>query len=353
MGQPVPLYQIDPLQDPRWSAFLERHPRACVYGSPEWLDALRRTYGYDAFVLTTAPPGTPLTNGLPVCRVKSWLTGSRLVSLPFSDHCPMLVQEPNEAVEMLSFLATEVSRNKWRYAEVRPTKEIFLGQAPSLGFQASQTFWAHQLDLSPSLEKLFAQFHKSCVQRKVRRAEREGLLYEKGSTGLLVAKFYHLLRLTRKRHGLPAQPEAWFRNLLVCLGNKVTIHIASTQGKPIAGLLTLAFKKTLVYKYGGSDARYHNLGSMPFLFWQAIQHAKQMEMEEFDLGRSDAEATGLIDFKGHLGATGFPLTYYRFPASRAAHAANGWKREMARRVSGLLPVPLLGFAGRLLYRHFG
>ena len=37
-----------------------------------------------------SPPDEPLENGFLFCRVESWLTGRRLVSLPFSDHCEPL-----------------------------------------------------------------------------------------------------------------------------------------------------------------------------------------------------------------------------------------------------------------------
>lgn len=347
------LYQIDPLRDPRWTDLLESHPRASVYHLPGWLEALRRTYGYDCFAVTTSPPEAVLTNGLPVCRVRSWLTGNRLVSLPFSDHCEPLVERPEESVEILSFLAREVSRGNWDYAEIRPVEHAPVEHDSLQGFQLSQTFCLHRLDLCPSSEVLFAQFQKSGVQRKIRRAEREGLLYEQGRSQLLLTKLYHLLRLTRKRHGLPPQPVAWFRNLIACLGERATLHVASHEGRPIAGLLTISFKKTLVYKYGGSDARHHNLGGMPLLFWQAIQQAKAMGLEELDLGRSDPDDAGLIDFKRHLGAAGSTLVYYRFTQSRVASPASNWKLRTAKRVFGLAPAPVLSLAGKLLYRHFG
>lgn len=349
----MPLYQIDPLQDPRWVELLERHVRASVYHLPGWLEALRRTYGYDCFVLTTSPPGAPMTNGLPVCRVRSWLTGKRLVSLPFSDHCEPLVDRPEELAEILSFLAEDVARGNWGYAEIRPACATSIALDLSHGFQPSQTFCMHGLDLSPSVETLFVQFQKSGVQRKIRRAEREGLQYEQGRSELLLAKLFRLLQLTRRRHGLPPQPMAWFQNLIECLGDRVALHIASHDGQPIAGILTFSFKKVLVYKYGGSDTRYHNLGGMPFLFWQAIQQAKAMGLEELDLGRSDLEDVGLIDFKRHLGAASSTLVYHRFPASRTAPSPSGWKLRAAKRVFALAPDAVLKLAGRLLYRHFG
>ena len=347
------IYQIDPVQDPRWVEFIERHPRASVFDCPGWLEALRRTYGYDPFVLTTSPPGAELTNGLPVCRAKSWLVGRRLVSLPFSDHCEPLVDRPEEFYEMLFFLTREVGRGKWKYVEVRPWNYAPHAEGNSNGFQAMQAYYFHKLDLSSSLEKLFRRFHKSCVQRKIRRGEREGLTYEAGASELLLNQFYHLLRLTRRRHGLPPQPFAWFRNLIDCLGKKVTIHIASKEGQPIAGILTLCFKKTIVYKYGCSDARFHNLGGMPFLFWRIIQEAKRMSLEEFDLGRSDPENAGLGTFKDHLGANRSMLTYYRCPASRAGLAADDWKLQTAQRVLAYMPDPVLTVAGRFWYKHFG
>src|SRR5450755_1829723 len=89
------VHEINPLCDPRWEAFINGHPRSSVFHSTKWLRALETTYGYDPVVVTTCPADAPLTNGIVFCRVKSWLTGRRLVSLPFSDHCEPLVNNSN------------------------------------------------------------------------------------------------------------------------------------------------------------------------------------------------------------------------------------------------------------------
>jgi hypothetical protein len=94
----------------------------------------------------------------------------------------------------------------------------------------------------------------------------------------------------------------------------VTIHVASKDGLPIAGILTLSFKKTMVYKYGGSDAAYHPLGGMPFLFWRAIQDAQATGIEELTwAARPDCRVAA---FKDHLGATRATWTYYTCPERR-------------------------------------
>ena len=91
------LQRIEPLQDPRWGKFLERHPRASVFHTPAWLEALRRTYGYVPVAYTTSLPGRELEDGVVLCQVDSWVTGRRLVSLPFSDHCEPLVDGAERA----------------------------------------------------------------------------------------------------------------------------------------------------------------------------------------------------------------------------------------------------------------
>ena len=145
------------------------------------------------------------------------------------------------------------------------------------------TYCLHRLDLRPSLDLLYKGFHKDCIQRKITRAEREGLSYEAGRSDSLLHQLYALLQLTRSRHRLPPQPIEWFRNLLASMEKDACIRIASRAGQPVAGIMTMRHGKTVVYKYGGSDARFNNLGGMAMLFWQAIQEAKQTGAETYRL----------------------------------------------------------------------
>lgn len=85
------VYQFDPLQDFRWPEFLQSHPAASVFHTPGWLEALRRTYGYEPTVFTTASSGEELRIGIVFCRVKDCLRGCRMVSVPLSDYCQPLV----------------------------------------------------------------------------------------------------------------------------------------------------------------------------------------------------------------------------------------------------------------------
>jgi hypothetical protein len=349
------LYRIEPLKDPRWELFLKDHSRSSVFHSSAWLEALRRTYGYDSIVYTTSPPEEKLQNGLVFCRVESWLTGRRLVSLPFSDHCAPLVRGSEDMQFFIDALEEEGRTRHWRYIEMRP-----LDMVERIGpvRHSSMTYTLHQLDLTPDLDTLFGNLHKNSVQRKIRRAEREGLDYQEGASQLLLDSFYRLLVITRRRHQVPPQPKSWFHNLSDCFGEALKIRIAFKDKRPVAGMITIRYKDTLVYKYGGSDAKFNNLGGMHLLYWKAIQDAKNSGLRTFDLGRSDSGQDGLITFKNRWGATQSRLTYLRFGAAgNAEHifdpAGGSWKMRIVKQIFRRAPHRLLSALGGILYKHVG
>jgi len=344
------VYHFDPLQDPRWLTLLARHPNASVFHTPGWLKALHSTYGYKPFILTTSKAGEELTNGLAVCCVKSHLTGRRLVSLPFSDHCEPLLGSREDLPILLAGLRDHLKSLPCKYAEIRP-----IDSEPAAFPQmiTSATFWLHRLDLRSGLDDLFRGFHKGCVRRKIGRAEREGLSYEGGRSETLLTKFYRLFNAARRRQLLLPPPLSWFHNLVANMGDMLKIHVASKDGQPIASILTLSHKTTLFYKYGASDRHFNSLGGTQLLLWKAIQEAKQSGSREFDMGRSDWDAEGLVTFKNRWGAVPSALTYWRYGVVGSEFANSGWRAQIARKMFGRMPDRLLSMAGSLLYRHFG
>lgn len=343
------VYTFNPLEDPRWPEFIDGHARASIFHTQGWLGALRRTYGYEPIVCTTSPPTERLTNGIVFCLIRSWLTGCRMVSLPFADHCEPLVEREEDRKELLGFLKFVLEKDKLKYVELRPLRSDLVSEA---GLEKAGSFYFHILDLRPPLALLFQNLHKDSIQRKIKRAEREALRYEAGRSETLLAQFYSLFLMTRRRHSLPPQPIDWFRNLIALLGDGLTIHVAYQRQQPIASILTLRHHGTLVYKYGCSNASYHSLGGMPLLFWKAIEWGKEHGIQAFDLGRSDCANPGLITFKDRWGAARSTLAYGRI-CTRRRDAGEAYGMQLVKRAFARMPDSLLTVAGRLLYRHVG
>ena len=319
-----------------------------MFHTPGWLEALQRTYDYEPVAYTTSPPSRELSNGQVFCRVNSWLTGRRLVSVPFSDHAALLMSEAHDLEFLLAHLRECVDQENCKYAEIRP---VGTGAMDPM-FQESSVFHWHKLSLDGELDVLFHGFHKSCVQSKIRRATRERLEYTEGRSDRLIRQFHQMLLLTQQRHHLPPQPISWFKNLSDCLGEQLKVRIASKNGQPIAGMVTLSYKQSMVYKYGCSDAKYHNLGGMAFLFWKTIQEAKTSGLAQLDMGRSDLESPGLVTFKEHWGAEPTTLKYWRYPAVMLSSSTE-WELKAAKKIFSFAPSTALATVGRLLYRHVG
>jgi hypothetical protein len=348
------VFELDPLSDPRWDPFVANHPRASIFHTTAWLQALQRSYGYKPVAYSTTPAGQHLQNAFAFCRINSWLTGKRLVSLPFSDHCEPLVGSPGDLHAIFLELERQARAGDWQYVELRPISPVEL--STSL-FHSTNRYHFHRLDLRPDLDIIFSNFHKDSIQRKIRRAEREGLGYQEGSAELL-DRFYHMFTVTRRRHLVPPQPKSWFHHLIAAFGDRLKIRVASLNHRPVASMLTIVHGDAFVYKYGCSDVRHNNLGGMHLLFWKSIQEAKNLGLRVFDFGRCDSDQMGLITFKRRWGASESTLTYSRYavadnPAIHFPPESDSLKMRAASWVFGHAPVRCLSLLGSLLYRHVG
>lgn len=252
-------------------------------------------------------------------------------------------------------LEEEAQAERWRYLKFRPRRPLAV---PTSLHCSTLRYSFHELDLTPDIDSLFRNCHKDSTQRKIRRAEREALTYREGSSSDLLDNFYKLFTITRKRHSLPPPPRKWFANLIDCFGEALKIRVAFKDEKPIAAIITIRHKDTLVYKYGASDSRFTNLGSMHFLLWKSIQEAKSVGLRTFDFGRSDEDQPGLITFKSRWGSTRSSLTYSRYSLSNSPQhtfelSSLNWKSKAARFVISHLPLDALSTIGSALYNHIG
>lgn len=339
---------LDPLLDPRWEQLVGSHRAASVFHTRGWLRALAQTYGFRPMALTSSGAREELSDAVVFCEVRSGFTGTRLISLPFSDHAQPLLKEGGEAVELLQWMEAACTHGQWKYIELRPT-----GWETDPGSQlvATESFWLHTLDLTPSPEKLFRNMHKSCFQRRIRHAEHEHLVYERSATDRLIDDFYSLLQITRRRHGLLPQPREWFQNLMIGMNPNAEIRMVRKDGIPVAAILTLRHRGTVVFKYGCSDERFNHLAGMPLLLWRLIEESKFEGLEHVDLGRTEIANLGLAEFKDRTGATRTKMSYLRYPKSERTSGVQLSHLGGERQLLKFLPRVVATTMGRLVYRH--
>lgn len=346
-------YQLDPIGDTRWGEFVRKHAKASVFHTIGWLEALRLTYGYKPVVFTTSPPDRELENGMVFCRIDSWLTGRRLVSLPFSDYCEPLCDLGEDLKTLVRHLQFFVGQQRCKYFEIRSVEDELSETRNWPGCVQDANFYLHRLDLRRDLDEIFRGLNRDSVQRRIQRAERARLVEKCGRSEELVRDFYALFVVTRRRHQLPPTPFGWFRNLVQCQGQALEIRVAYKDGIPLAAILTLRFKDVAYFKYGCSDERFKKFAATPWLLWKAITDAKSKDADEFDMGRTQKDNLGLLSFKKHWVAQPKHLIYWKFPYASSLSSANDWKTRIARGVFSYTPTGILKVIGKGIYRHIG
>ncbi len=336
---------LDPFGDPRWLRFVQDTPGATVYHSPSWLRLLTKTYRYKPFCLAAAE-GEDIVGVLPLLEVTSWLTGRRSVCLPFSDECGPVSAKP-EATEVLVLAADELRRTQnWRRVEIRSSL-----QGPRVAI--ASRFKGHSRALTGDVEAVFRSFRKSQTQQSIRKSEKSGVLVERRTDPEAMRHFMRLNALTRRKHGVPPQPDSFFWNLLdgVLQAGLGFIGTASVGGRIVGASVFLHWRGTLVYKYGASDE--HALDYRPnhAILWDAIRWGCGHGFNRFDFGRTDLDNRGLIEFKAGWGGEEQDLWYVQLGGDPKQGSGGG--AGVLKPVISRLPVPVLRFLGRKLYAHIG
>ena len=283
-----------------WLAFLQRQERATPFHHPAWAKVISEVYGFlaRAFIIR-APDGT-VAAGLPAIRVPRLGRRAHWKCLPFTDECGPLGGD--QAVSALMSALWARANEDW---EVR---------SPVPGPAMVRTVAIrHLLDLRPGLELVYSGFHRSQVQRPLRRAEREGIVRvrEANKRGDLTEIYYGLHIDTRKRQGVPPQPRRLFTAIWDELHTTglASTYLAEIDGRPAAGAVFLHWNHTLVYKYGASRADTWKAHPNHVIFWDAIRKACATGMTLLDFGLTDPSNQGLRTFKSNWGAKERDLQY--------------------------------------------
>ena len=346
-GEPArPRPALLSLDDPKWGRFLATQEGMLPYHQPTWSGLLSEAYGFRSFVFALVGTEGDVQAGLPLAEVRSPIRRRRWVALPFTDLMPPLLG----TADVTEFtLALERAGREAGAASVEIRASVPHPRAHSRADAVS-----HTLGLGRHPDEVFSTFHRSQVQRNVRRAVREGVTVRVAEREDDLARtFYALHVATRHRLGVPIQPRRFFKLLwrrVVAAGHGFVLLAEARDGSPAAGAVFLTSPRTITYKYGASDSAAWGLRPNHLLFWTAIARACEAGYERFDFGRTDLEDEGLRTFKSGWGTVEEPLVYTTLAETppteahgRAAHAVRGILQRSPSIVSRA--------TGALLYRY--
>lgn len=343
---------IDPRLTTEWQTFVESHPDATVFHTTDWCHVLAETYGYRPSYIVFRNEVLDIEGGVPLMLVDSWLTSKRLVGLPFSDLCTPLLPASRDPDEVMRTVAVESARSGVSSLELRgrPAADMRL-----CGYTNGTSFYQHIIELRPDAD-LEKQVHNS-ARRAIRKAEKEGVTVRLSTDAADMRRFYQLMVLTRRKHGLLPQPWRFFQNIqrLMVENGHGHLLLAEYQGRVIAGDFLLGFRGQLTYKFNASDPAFLHLRPNNLLLWRAMHFGIENGYRSLDLGRCDEDNEGLRRFKLLWGAREQSLAYYYYPQNAGGSAI--LRAKPARAALSVFvkyaPAPALQFAGAALYGNFG
>jgi hypothetical protein len=337
---------LNPSEYPQWDDLLPAE-RATFFHSSAWARVLSESYGYLPLYFSVIDNGR-LSGLIPVMEIKSFLTGRRGVSLPFTDMCHPLAESRPEFEALLKQAAQYGRQAGWKYIEVRGGDD-FLPNQPS-----SAEHFVHCLELNADEAGVCRNF-KPNIRRNIRKAEKEGVQAKIENSIEAMVAFYRLNCVTRQRHGLPPQPWSFFMKLHehVVARDRGFLTLAEFQNQWIAGAVFAKFRNQAIYKHGASDSRFQHLRPNNLVMWEAIRWCCRNGINNFSFGRTEPENEGLLQFKRGWGAIESRLQYYKFDLSANCFTAEKAVLKTSYAAFKALPLPMLRLAGHLLYRHVG
>jgi hypothetical protein len=281
-------------------------------------------------------------------EVRSWLTGRRGVGLPFTDDSRPLCSDGASFAEIFWGAMEEGKARGWKSVECRGGRELLEGAPVSLAF------YGHRLDLEADKDRLFARMDSS-ARRAIRKAEKSGVTVTVSRSLETTKAFYSLQCKTRKKHGLPPQPFAFFRNIHehILSRNLGVIVTASHQNRPIAASVYFQLGDRAVYKFGASDEAFQQLRGTNLVMWEAIKWHALNGARTLHLGRTSIWNEGLRRSKLGWGADEERIEYVKYDLRKSRFVtdkdeSSGWHNRVFRR----MPIGLSRLLGAVLYRHW-
>ncbi len=317
-----------------------------LFDSEPWRQAVEQTF--ELKILDFEPLSEP--GGRAFYSVISDIRGERVVSTPFSDFCDPQLTTAAGWSEFADHL-----RSYNRPVTIRPFHNRLAIEDDSFE-QRHELLW-HGIDLSHGVDHVWDGM-KSKHRTKVRRAEKEGISFRFSSSIDDIATFHAMhVDLRKSKFRMLAQPFEFFEALHDRFGDKMAVLLAEDpDGAPVAGMVYFEHEGVWYYKFGASYPRSYRPNSA--MIMAACREGVDRGLQLLDMGRSDIDQPGLVDFKRQFASEERALTTLHWKPEDCNDPTAEEVGQTLGAITELLTDPeapneLAAKGGALLYRYFG
>ena len=343
---------ISPVPRDIWHAAIAADSLAMPSQSPEWLDAVcslsggsdaSRLYDFGNGRHVILPLVRHRVGGLPVVTV-----GSYPPSWGFGG---LLAPGGATSAEVAAVLARVAARPALQtFIRPNPLTASLWEEAAGLVSprrMVTTPRTAHVLDLSGGFDRVSSERFSSTTRRNVRKAEREGVVVKRDTTGELVPVYYDLyqrslVRWAEQQHeprllalwrGRRRDSEEKLAGLVSATNGLVNLWIAWHDDKPAAGILVLQGLHNAHYTRGAMDRDVAApIRANELLHRDAIRAACDAGCLSYQMGETGTSES-LARFKEGLGAAAVPYAEYtleRLPRTAVERRVRGLVKKAVR-----------------------
>ncbi|MEW6381025.1 MAG: FemAB family XrtA/PEP-CTERM system-associated protein [bacterium] len=327
----------------RWDAYVQGSSHSSLYHLSAWKKVLETSLGHPAYYLYAEEGGT-LVGLLPMIHLKSFLFGSRLISLPCFNYGGVCAHDPE--------VQTALIREGMEIARSTGAAHLELRQAQTYPWELAvkQHRVAMLLDLPDSWSNLWQGFSAK-LRNQIRKGEKQDLEFRQGVEEEL-SSFYQVFSRNMRDLGTPVQGKEFFQAIMTTFSDRARICTVYQGSEPLASGLVLGFKQTLEIPWASSLRKYNSSCANMLLYWGVLRYACDAGYRLFDFGRS-APGSGTYRFKEQWGAKPRPLYWYYWlregESLPALHPENP-RYHLAIQMWKRMPLPLSRALGPLLAR---
>lgn len=280
-------------QEP-WDTFVNTRADAAGYHSWNWRRVFTNAFGHEPVYLI-ARHGQQVAGVLPLVQIKSLLFGNSLTSLPFLNYGGVVADTANAAETLIAAASEQAQARRCKHVELRHVARQF----PDLPCKT------HKVAMHLPLTAAIWDDLDRKVRNQIRKAEKSGLVVERGGEELL-GDFYTVFARNMRDLGTPVYSRRLFQEVLRTFPDRAQLHIVRLKNQPIAAGLTYRTASMVQLPWASSIREFNALCANVLLYWDAIQFAQSTGAGVFDMGRSTPNE-GTFKFKAQWGAVPVPL----------------------------------------------
>ena len=274
-----------------WNAYIDSNPAASLYHRAEWKDLIQKVFGHECFYLYASQKGE-FAGVLPLVRLKSYLFGDFMVSMPYFNYGGAIANSLF-IEQRLMHAASDLARSKG-VAHIEYRDDIARDSLPVRSDKVNMI-----LPLPESEAQLWNSF-PSKLRSQVRRAQRETVQVKCGSAECLT-DFYAVFAQNMRDLGTPVYGRALFENILQTFPGSCQIINVYHAGRPVAAAFLLGYKESLEIPWASTIKDVNHLSINMLLYWEVLKFAIKNRYRYFDFGRSSMDS-GTYRFKQQWGA---------------------------------------------------